>query len=170
MVYDTALGEITMVSDGESLVALRYGSIGLSNGTYGEDAVLLDAVAELNRYCFGQLKAFATPLDPYGDKLALKVYEELRRIPYGKVIRLSDFCSQLGKTADPEKVKAAITTNPIPIFIPCHRVIGDDGHSLGYPGGTSTQKKLLTMEKTNKDRVFVAPTDYKDQEDDDTSL
>lgn len=165
MIYDTPLGELTIVSDGKAIVALRYGEIGLSNGVFHEDGRLYDAIAEINQYCFGQRKAFDSPLDPYGDAFEQKVYKALRAIPYGSVMKLGDFVQKLGKNATAEKAKDAIIHNPIPIFIPCHRVISDDGKSLGYPGGAELQRKILKMERANRDRTFVAPSDYQDPEE-----
>ncbi|MBE6135475.1 MAG: methylated-DNA--[protein]-cysteine S-methyltransferase [Erysipelotrichaceae bacterium] len=165
MVYDTALGQITMVSDGKAIVALRYGAVGLSNGDFHEDGRLYDAIAEINQYCFGQRKQFDLPLDPYGSAFELKVYKKIQEIPYGKTVKLSELTASLGKAATLEKTKEAVLGNPIPILIPCHRVISDEGKSLGYPGGTPLQKKILQMERANMNRTFVAPTDYKDPED-----
>lgn len=95
----------------------------------------------------GSREEFDLPFRLLGTDFQLRVWEELRKIPYGKTIRYKDLALRLG---DPKSIRAAATANganPIALLIPCHRVIGADGSLVGYAGGLNRKKALLEMEK-----------------------
>ncbi|MCB9948575.1 MAG: methylated-DNA--[protein]-cysteine S-methyltransferase [Rhodospirillaceae bacterium] len=107
--------------------------------------VLAAAAAQLDAYFSGRLKAFDLPLAPRGGNLQQRVWQAMSAIPYGSVASYGDIARQVD--ADPRAVGAACGANPIPIIIPCHRVVGT-GHSGGYSGagGLATKHRLLVLE------------------------
>jgi len=104
---------------------------------------------EIGEYFEGKRKSFSVPLDAPGTEFQKSVWEELKRIPYGKTI---SYKTQAAKLKKPEAVRAVANANGhnrISIIIPCHRVIGEDGTLTGYGGGLWRKKWLLDFEKKN---------------------
>lgn len=111
-----------------------------------QNPVLTKAIDQLNEYFEGQRKSFDVPLVPKATNFQQKVWEELQQIPYGQTITYSELAKRLG---DPKKARAvagANGLNPIPIIIPCHRVIGADNKLTGYSGGIERKQFLLQHE------------------------
>ena len=95
----------------------------------------------------GDREEFDLPFRLVGTDFQLRVWEELRKIPYGKTISYKELALRLG---DPKSIRAAATANganPIALLVPCHRVIGADGGLVGYAGGLSRKKALLDLER-----------------------
>jgi methylated-DNA-[protein]-cysteine S-methyltransferase len=161
-VYDTAAGDVTLVAAPKRLVALLFGAVDPINAVNEENAILYDSIIELNQYCFGQRKTFDLRLDPPGDEFEKKVWAHLSTIPYGETRTVKQVAEAVGES-DEKAVLEAVNANPIPIIIPSHRVVGDNGEDIGYVGGSELKEKLLRMEKTNKDRVFVAQAGWDEQ-------
>jgi methylated-DNA-[protein]-cysteine S-methyltransferase len=115
---------------------------------------VLDA---LERYFAGTLREFALDLAPEGTPFQLRVWDELRRIPYGTTISYAELAQRLG---DPKAVRAvggANGANPIAIVVPCHRVIGADGTLTGYGGGLDKKRALLEHEARHAKRRQLLP-------------
>jgi methylated-DNA-[protein]-cysteine S-methyltransferase len=104
------------------------------------------ACAQLEAYFAGRLKAFDLELAPSGTPFQLAVLEELRKIPYGTTASYSDIARRIGRPKAVRAVGAANGRNPIPIVIPCHRVIGARGDLTGFGGGLPTKEALLRLE------------------------
>ena len=104
------------------------------------------ACAQLEAYFAGTLKEFDLKLAPSGTPFQLAVLEELRKIPYGTTASYSDIARRIGKPKAVRAVGAANGRNPIPIIIPCHRVIGARGDLTGFGGGLPTKEALLRLE------------------------
>jgi methylated-DNA-[protein]-cysteine S-methyltransferase len=103
--------------------------------------------AELEAYFSGELTGFTMPLAPSGSAFQLAVWAELTRIPYGATSTYGDIARALGKRPVAARaVGAANGSNPIPIIVPCHRVIGADGGLTGYSGGLDRKLTLLKLE------------------------
>lgn len=109
----------------------------------------LAACAQLEAYFAGALKEFDLKLAPSGTPFQLAVLEELRKIPYGTTASYSDVARRIGKPKAVRAVGAANGRNPIPIIIPCHRVIGARGDLTGFGGGLPTKEALLRLELEN---------------------
>lgn len=107
------------------------------------------ARAELLLYFERKLKQFTVPLDMKGTDFQKKVWQELVRIPYGKTASYGSIAKAVGKPLASRAVGGANNKNPIPIVVPCHRVIGGDGSMVGYGGGLELKKMLLDMESGN---------------------
>jgi methylated-DNA-[protein]-cysteine S-methyltransferase len=105
-----------------------------------------EAVAQLEAYFAGRLRAFDLPLAPQGTAFQLQVWQALRTIPYGETLSYSGLAQRIGKPAAVRAVGAANGRNPIAIIIPCHRVIGADGSLTGFGGGLPVKRTLLALE------------------------
>ncbi len=108
---------------------------------------LKSAKDQLNEYFAGKRSSFELPLKLEGTEFQRKVWGELLQIPYGVTISYGDLARKLGKPGGMRAVGAANGQNPIPIIVPCHRVIAADGSLGGYTGGLDIKYKLLELER-----------------------
>lgn len=113
-----------------------------------ETPLLLEAVSQLESYFKGGLKEFSLPLEPKGTVFMKQVWAALCEIPYGKTATYGEIAAKVGNPMAARAVGLANNRNPIPIIIPCHRVIGANGSLTGYAGGLDMKKKLLDLERT----------------------
>ncbi len=140
---ETPIGPLTLVADGEALVEARFGGFPI----FHESPVLDMAERELKEYFSRQRFAFDAPLAPQGTPFQLRVWEEVRKIPYGETRAYIDIARALGNEKACRAVGRANNRNPLPLFVPCHRVIGRDGALVGYAGGLAAKKWLLRLER-----------------------
>jgi methylated-DNA-[protein]-cysteine S-methyltransferase len=105
-----------------------------------------EVVGQLKAYFAGQRTSFELPLVLVGTDFQKKVWMALREIPYGKTVSYKELAGAIGRPKAVRAVGAANGANPIPIIIPCHRVIGNDGSLTGFGGGLPLKKKLLELE------------------------
>ena len=123
-----------------------------------ENKVLFaDIYNQLEEYLRGRLMDFSISLDLSGTPFQLQVWEALSLIPYGETRSYRDIASQIGRPRAVRAVGQANQVNPVPLIIPCHRVIGADGDLTGYGGGISLKKQLLALEKKNRCNFPLAP-------------
>ena len=108
--------------------------------------LLRETVQQLRAYFAGRLRAFDLPLDIQGTPFQKRVWRELLKIPYGKTRSYMQVAVASGAAHAVRAVGAANGANPIPIIVPCHRVIGSDGKLTGYGGGLPLKKRLLALE------------------------
>jgi methylated-DNA-[protein]-cysteine S-methyltransferase len=101
---------------------------------------------QLRAYFAGELRDFDLPLSLLGTDFQLRVWQELRKIPYGETISYGQLACRIGSPKAPRAVGLANGSNPIPIIVPCHRVIGSNGSLTGYGGGLPNKKALLALE------------------------
>lgn len=153
MYYDymeTPVGKLLLAGDGERIVEIGFPSgkgARRHSNDWTHDPGLFERVrSELAAYFIGQLRSFSVPLAPQGTRFQLRVWEALRNIPYGDTISYGELASRIGNPAASRAVGAANGRNPIPIIIPCHRVIGANGTLVGFGGGLDTKQKLLRLE------------------------
>jgi methylated-DNA-[protein]-cysteine S-methyltransferase len=106
-----------------------------------------DVVAQLTEYFAGRRREFALPLAPECTPFQRRVWHALLDIPYGETISYGELASRLGQKSASRAVGLANGSNPIPIVIPCHRVIGANGKLTGYGGGLAIKRQLLTLER-----------------------
>ena len=141
--YDSPIGPMTLVQEGEALVRLDF-----DVPSQPEEAtpLLLEACRQLREYFAGERKAFALPLAPAGTEFQKKVWAALRDIPWGETRSYGDIARAIGKPTACRAVGMANGRNPLPIFIPCHRVIGTNGSITGYSGGLEKKRFLLRLE------------------------
>jgi methylated-DNA-[protein]-cysteine S-methyltransferase len=105
-----------------------------------------EAIAQLDAYFAGRLRRFDLALAPRGTPFQRDVWSALTRIPYGETVSYSELASRIGRPAATRAVGAANGRNPLPIVIPCHRVIGADGSLTGFGGGLPIKRRLLELE------------------------
>ena len=144
------IGPLSLVEENGALVEVRW------NFDLPRDAaplalpstpLLRQAAAELAAYFAGQLRAFTVPLAPKGTPFQQKVWAALREIPYGETRSYKEIAAMVGNEKACRAVGMANNRNPLPIFIPCHRVVGADGKLVGYAGGLDVKTFLLNLEK-----------------------
>jgi methylated-DNA-[protein]-cysteine S-methyltransferase len=115
-------------------------------GEVRETPLLRKAFDQLELYLKGQLTAFSVPLTPEGTPFMKKVWQKLCEVPYGTTASYKDIAAAVGNVGAVRAVGMANHRNPIPIFIPCHRIIGSDGTLTGYRGGLEMKRTLLELE------------------------
>jgi methylated-DNA-[protein]-cysteine S-methyltransferase len=111
-----------------------------------DDPYLFNVFTELKEYFSGERKKFNVPLDSGGTEFQNKVWNELLKIPYGKLRTYKDIAIKIGNKKAVRAVGRANSTNHVPIIIPCHRVIASNGKLGGYAGGVSLKERLLELE------------------------
>ena len=109
--------------------------------------LLGEAMRQLRAYFAGALREFSLPLDLTGTGFQKRVWCELLAIPYGETRSYGQIAAAIGSPNAGQAVGAANGANPIPIVVPCHRVIGADGKLVGYGGGLALKRRLLELEK-----------------------
>jgi len=107
---------------------------------------LAEVIRQLRAYFRGELEEFDVPLNMRGTPFQLRVWQGLREIPYGETTSYGALARRIGEPDAVRAVGAANGSNPIPIIVPCHRVIGSDGSLTGYGGGLPIKEKLLALE------------------------
>ncbi|MBZ5619243.1 MAG: methylated-DNA--[protein]-cysteine S-methyltransferase [Acidobacteriia bacterium] len=111
-----------------------------------ENGLLREAVRQLAAYLQGELRKFQLPLDFQGTDFQKRVWRQLETIPYGETRSYMQIAEAIGRPQAVRAVGAANGANPIPIVVPCHRVIGASGKLVGYGGGLALKKRLLELE------------------------
>jgi methylated-DNA-[protein]-cysteine S-methyltransferase len=110
------------------------------------NAPFAEVIRQLQAYFRGELREFDVPLALEGTEFQRRVWNALREIPYGETISYLHLAERIGNPKAVRAVGLANGSNPIPIIVPCHRVIGSDGSLTGFGGGLSAKKKLLELE------------------------
>ena len=105
-----------------------------------------EVIDQLTRYFNGRLAKFSVSIDLLGTPFQVRVWKELNKIPYGTTISYKQLAKRLGTSKGFQAIGRANAANPIPIIIPCHRVIGTDGSLVGYASGIKTKEFLLKLE------------------------
>ncbi|PYT19182.1 MAG: cysteine methyltransferase [Acidobacteria bacterium] len=114
--------------------------------------VMRETMRQLQAYFGGELKSFDVPLEIVGTEFQKRVWSALRTIPYGQTRSYSQIAAQIGAPRAVRAVGAANGRNPIPIIVPCHRVIGASGNLVGFGGGLDWKRLLLDLEATYVER------------------
>jgi methylated-DNA-[protein]-cysteine S-methyltransferase len=154
-IFESPVGPLTLVAGAEGLRGLYFPGRAPALGEDDhESAVLLAATEQLEQYFNGQRTTFELPLDCHGTPFQQRVWRALVDIPYGTTTTYSALL-QFGRPIGvhtARAVGAAVGATPIPIVIPCHRVIGADGSLTGYGGGLDRKRALLGFEAAGGDR------------------
>ena len=146
--YKSPIGWLTLTSSANSLCSIVFSDQKPETNTTSTTKILEISIKQLTEYFEGNRTSFSIPLSPRGSDFQQLVWSHLQRIPYGRTITYSKLAKKLG---DPNKVRAvgkANGQNPIPIVIPCHRVIGANNNLVGYSGGIKRKQFLLKHEGT----------------------
>ncbi len=156
----TPIGDLLLAGEDEtlSLVAFPEGSMRRDpepDWIYNEKQ-FANARQQLTEYFDGERKEFDLPLSLAGTEFQLRVLDELQRIPYGETTSYGDIAARIGKPKAMRAVGAANGRNPIPIIVPCHRVIGSSGDLTGFGGGLDAKQALLQLEAENSEFMGTA--------------
>jgi methylated-DNA-[protein]-cysteine S-methyltransferase len=144
----TILGEITILADRNSVIGLSFGRQHFPEVQNFESPLIRNAFIQLREYLDGSRETFDLDFFPDGSIFQTSVWNELKKIPYRKTKSYKEIAVATNNPKSCRAVGKACGQNPIPIFIPCHRVIGSDGNLTGYAGGLNIKKKLLEIERT----------------------
>jgi methylated-DNA-[protein]-cysteine S-methyltransferase len=142
----TPVGPLMLTTDGSALTGLHFGEHPVPGDRDDAHPVLRAAAAQLAEFFAGERKAFDMPLAPTGTEFQMRVWEQLRLIPYGTTISYGELARRVGNPAASRAVGLANGRNPIAIVVPCHRVIGANGALTGFGGGMDAKKTLLDLE------------------------
>lgn len=155
------LGRLILVADHGGLAFVLFpnadlDSVGLSENdvtalpedpeTAVDHPVLARASQQLAQYFAGERREFDLPLHPSGNPFELDVWHALATIPYGETLSYGQQAERIGRTGAARAVGAANGRNPLPIVLPCHRVVGADGSLTGFGGGLDLKRQLLDLE------------------------
>jgi methylated-DNA-[protein]-cysteine S-methyltransferase len=147
---ETPLGVMTLVQRGERIVELRLNGERFEGETVRDTPLTALAAGELAEYFAGKRKSFTVPLAAVGTPFQLSVWRALADIPYGETVSYGELARRAGNPAATRAVGMANHNNPLPVFIPCHRVIGANGKLVGYGGGLEKKESLLKLEAENR--------------------
>lgn len=162
------IGRLDIVARGDAIVSIRFeheittplaaeppvidhrGDASSGDVNRGEHPLLDEAVRQLDEYFAGDRTEFDLPLDPAGTPFQRSVWSVLRQIPYGETISYGQQAGLLGDRNKSRAVGAANGKNPIAIVVPCHRVVGANGHLTGFAGGLENKAWLLDHERSHR--------------------
>ncbi|MBI4968801.1 MAG: methylated-DNA--[protein]-cysteine S-methyltransferase [Rhodospirillales bacterium] len=140
--FHSPLGDLTLTDEGGRIISLDWGWA----RDQGTTPLLQKAKKQVLDYLQGRLRKFDLPVDPPGTAFQRSVWRQMQAIPFGKTRSYAELAARL--KSGPRAVGGACGKNPIPIIIPCHRVVGSGGGLGGFssPGGVDTKKRLLSIE------------------------
>ena len=148
--YKSPIGILALIAEGDALTGLyfeqsRHGGPPAS-ARKGANAIIEETRRQLDEYFAGRRTAFDLRLKPHGTPFQLKVWKALERIPFGETRSYGEIAARIGAPTASRAVGAANGRNPIPVIVPCHRVIGADGSLTGFGGGMDRKRFLLGLE------------------------
>ena len=147
---DTPIGELLLAGEADGLAM-----IGFPKGSMRREAEpdwifneqqLAEACQQIREYFAGERRVFDLPLILSGTEFQVSVLKALQEIPYGETVSYGDIAKRIGRPKAVRAVGAANGRNPLPIIVPCHRVIGSTGDLTGFGGGIDTKEALLRLE------------------------
>ncbi|WP_300102273.1 methylated-DNA--[protein]-cysteine S-methyltransferase [uncultured Alistipes sp.] len=176
----TPCGPLTLLCDGRALTAVRFGreADGAATAKAAQagaemfekvmptqqtqearaaQEILEQAAREIGEYFEGKRRAFAVPTAAAGTPFQQAVWNALKEIPYGETRTYGEIARRIGHPRASRAVGQANNRNPLPIVVPCHRVIGTSGALTGYAGGLAVKERLLELERTPRRRSCSAP-------------
>ncbi|KJX75328.1 methylated-DNA--[protein]-cysteine S-methyltransferase [Mycobacterium lepromatosis] len=149
-IVDSPIGPLALAGYSSVLTNLRMVDHTYEPSRVGwlpEDDAFAEAVSQLDAYFSGELNEFAIELDLRGTEFQQRVWRALKTIPYGETRSYGEIAKQVGAPGAARAVGLANSRNPIPVIVPCHRVIGASGQLTGYSGGLERKLTLLELEK-----------------------
>ena len=143
---DTPVGRLALEADHDAVTGVRWANPGERSRDKTTSPVLKEATRQLDRYFSGKLRRFDLPLAARGTDFQKRVWTMMREIPYGETATYGGMAMALG--SGPRPIGMACARNPIPIIVPCHRVLASGGKEGGFSGGQGlpTKRKLLALE------------------------
>ncbi len=148
--YRTPFGSVTLRADDAGITHLVFGNATF-DGNFHPSDLTNRAANELLEFLAGKRQWFDVPVNPAGSAFQRAVWNEISLIPYGETQTNAQVASSLGKPDSYRVVGSAVRRNPVPVFIPGHRVVGIDGHPLGTGAEAKRAEWLLGIERQNTD-------------------
>jgi methylated-DNA-[protein]-cysteine S-methyltransferase len=158
---ESPCGRLWLTANAAGLTGIRFPGGGDAPqprpGWVADPGPFAEVIRQLQAYFAGELRRFDLALAPEGTPFQTAVWKELCNIPYGSTATYAEIAGRIGKPRALRAVGAANGRNPIPIVIPCHRVIGSDGRLTGYGGGLEVKAMLLALEQGRRDDPRFSP-------------
>lgn len=146
-VFLSEIGLLTLTAENDSIIRLDFGKKEYSDSECKKNPLITAGIEEINAYLDGRLREFSVPYRLIGTDFQIKALNAVAAIPYGETRSYGDIAKAIGLPKACRAVGSANNRNPLPIFIPCHRVVGSNGSLVGYAGGLQVKEKLLAIEK-----------------------
>jgi methylated-DNA-[protein]-cysteine S-methyltransferase len=143
------IGRIEIIAQGDSIVGLtieRDGGLPHDSTPEKKNAVLATATRQLAEYFAGKRREFSVPLSLAGTPFQKSVWDSLAAIPFGAVRSYGEVGMTTGRASAGRAVGGAVGANPVPIIVPCHRVLASDGRITGYSGGNGIPTKVWLLD------------------------
>lgn len=154
-VVESPIGPLRVVATPEVVTAIEFHPFAAVEIPEEETLLLREAGRQLGEYFAGRRRVFALPLAPPGTDYQRRVWEALCEVGHGETVTYSEIARRLGQPAGASRaVGLANGRNPIPVVIPCHRVIGANGTLTGYAGGLERKQVLLELERSDGELLF----------------
>ncbi len=158
-VVETPLGRMTLVQRGDDLCELRLNGEQYPTDVPAQTPLLTRAQKQLTEYFSGERTSFDLPLAPLGTSFMELVWQTLTAsVPYGRTVTYGELAALCGHPRAARAVGMANHRNPLPIFIPCHRVVGAGGKLVGYGGGLPLKRSLLELETRDESAADLTET------------
>lgn len=160
--FDSPIGPLLIAGDADAITRISFpdkdGNPTLPEAGWMESAKgpVGEAILQLREYFAGRRREFDLPLAPEGTEFQKSVWRRLREIPYGVTISYGELARRVGNPKASRAVGAANGKNPLPIVVPCHRVIGADGKLVGFGGGLPVKQRLLEIERRARSASVAA--------------
>ncbi|MHA6668811.1 methylated-DNA--[protein]-cysteine S-methyltransferase [Homoserinimonas sp. A447] len=146
---DSPIGRLELTSDGKSITSLtieRKGHLPLEELDENSNGVLDRAVKQLSQYFAGKRHTFALPTAPRGTEFQRQIWSGLTEVPWGEATTYGQLGAATGRATAGRAVGGAVGANPLPIIVPCHRVLASNGKITGYSGGNGVPTKVWLLD------------------------
>lgn len=154
-VFDTLVGDVTIVGTEKGLTNLLFGSFDPAGAVNEETLPIYDAIMEINQFFYGQRKKFDIRLKAVAtNEEEFKVWQACMNIPYGETRTFDTVAKEVGISVD--MLQRYLERNPLPLFIPSHRITGPSGGLSNYVGGIEIQSKILLLESRVTQGIYQA--------------
>lgn len=155
ILFDSPAGRLALLGEGACVTGLALPNAPVPRIAEHETPVLAEARRQVLEYLAGARRSFDLPLDPRGTSFQRRVWAALTAIPWGETRTYAQIAAAVGSPRAVRAVGQANHRNPIPILIPCHRVVGSDGSLTGYAGGVAKKQLLLELEGVDMAGLYV---------------
>ena len=140
---DSPIGPITLISQGDKIVRVELGKKARADGS---SKVLTEAKNQLAAYFSGKLERFTVPIEAVGTEFQKSVWREIAKIGFGRQLSYGEIAAKIGNPAASRAVGAAVGSNPTPLLVGCHRVLGSTGKITGFTGGKGIKTKAWLLD------------------------
>lgn len=139
---DSPIGPITLIAHGEKIIRVELGKKAAATGS---SKVLTEAKKEIAAYFAGNLERFTVPIEAIGTEFQRSVWKEIAKIGFGRKLSYGEIAAKIGNPAASRAVGAAVGSNPTPLLVGCHRVLGSTGKITGFTGGKGIKTKAWLL-------------------------